>query len=293
MSGRGPTSRSIAQRLPPDELFFLAGARNRGRFPGVAPCRHGRPRITVRGCPGHPRGHEGNTFRHLALGTGKEVTMQHSADLCTRIRPCCRPNRVDGRDEPGHDAAPLVRRFAPVTGAPHKQLITLDSAKGIQENRNRQRALDNWRRQPHGLIPSRRSGQALRSDAQVRVGLILRSDAQQRVSKDGPARSLVGAPWSVLPDAALRAAPYTKVPIIERLRSSTSARNFRTQWVGARRWPTQDEGGLGIKVNPTNSRRNRRPVSPATSIRRRRASKNTNTIRNEFEAGTARDVPNP
>src|SRR5208282_5957833 len=38
-------------------------------------------------------------------------------------------------------------------------------------------------------------------------GLILRSDAQHRVSKDGPARSLVGAPWSVLRDAALRAAP--------------------------------------------------------------------------------------
>src|SRR5271165_4678505 len=48
-------------------------------------------------------------------------------------------------------------------------------------------------------------------------GLILRSDAQHRVSKDGPARSLVGAPWSVLGDAALRAAP-------------------------------QDEGGLGLNI---------------------------------------------
>ena len=37
--------------------------------------------------------------------------------------------------------------------------------------------------------------------------LILRSDAQHRISKDGPARSLVGAPWSVLRDAALRAPP--------------------------------------------------------------------------------------
>ncbi len=48
-------------------------------------------------------------------------------------------------------------------------------------------------------------------------GLILRSDAQHRVSKDGPARSLVRAPWSVLRDAALRAAP-------------------------------QDEGGLGVTL---------------------------------------------
>ncbi len=46
-------------------------------------------------------------------------------------------------------------------------------------------------------------------------GLILRSDAQHRVSKEGPARGLVGAPRSVLRDAALRAAP-------------------------------QDEGGLGV-----------------------------------------------
>jgi hypothetical protein len=56
-------------------------------------------------------------------------------------------------------------------------------------------------------------------------GLILRSDAEHRVSKDGPARSLVGAPWSVpshrsgqaLREAALRAAP-------------------------------QDEGGLGVTL---------------------------------------------
>ncbi len=50
-------------------------------------------------------------------------------------------------------------------------------------------------------------------------GLILRSDAQHCVSKDGPARSFVGAPWSVLRDAALRAAP-------------------------------QDEGGLGLTMRP-------------------------------------------
>ena len=44
--------------------------------------------------------------------------------------------------------------------------------------RNSQGDPDNRRRQLHGLI--------------------LRSDAQRRVSKDGPARSLVSAPWSVL-----------------------------------------------------------------------------------------------
>jgi hypothetical protein len=33
-------------------------------------------------------------------------------------------------------------------------------------------------------------------------GLILRSDAEHCVSKDGPARSFVGASWSVLRDAS-------------------------------------------------------------------------------------------
>ncbi len=57
---------------------------------------------------------------------------------------------------------------------------------------NSQRDPNNRRRQLHGLI--------LRSDAQHPPG------SRSGGSKDGPARSL-GAPWSVLRDAALRAAP--------------------------------------------------------------------------------------
>jgi len=40
--------------------------------------------------------------------------------------------------------------------------------------------------------------------------LILRSDAKHRVSKDGPAGGAVHSGWSVLRDAALRAAPQNE-----------------------------------------------------------------------------------
>jgi hypothetical protein len=68
-------------------------------------------------------------------------------------------------------------------------------------------------------------------------GLILRSDAQHRVSKDGPVRSLVGALWSVLRDAALCAAP-------------------------------QDEGGLG--VGETVAVATSRPAEPRPGANRPR-----------------------
>ena len=42
------------------------------------------------------------------------------------------------------------------------------------------------------------------------LDLILRSDAQHRVSKDGPARDPISVRWSVLRDAALRAALRTR-----------------------------------------------------------------------------------
>ena len=50
----------------------------------------------------------------------------------------------------------------------------------------------------------------LRRPAKPGVALILRSDAQHRVSKDGPARDPIGVRWTVLRDAALRAALRTK-----------------------------------------------------------------------------------
>ena len=43
--------------------------------------------------------------------------------------------------------------------------------------------------------------------------LVLRSDAEHRVSKDDPARGLVGDPWSVLRDAALCAAPQDEAGV--------------------------------------------------------------------------------
>jgi hypothetical protein len=47
------------------------------------------------------------------------------------------------------------------------------------------------------------------------------------------------------------AAPCTKVPIIEQFPSSTRGRNFPPQWVGARRWPTQDEVGGAAPASRT------------------------------------------
>src|SRR5208337_1862034 len=78
-------------------------------------------------------------------------------------------------------------------GAGRRGAIRRDSGSQC----NSQGDPNNRRRQLHGFIP--------------------RSDAQHRVSKDGPACSLIGAPWSVLRDAARCAAP-------------------------------QDEGGLGITL---------------------------------------------
>src|SRR5271165_3283184 len=58
-----------------------------------------------------------------------------------------------------------------------------------------------------GMVPIRFSFDSGTSREQTIDSHALRSDAYHRVSKDGPARSLVRAPWSVLRDAALRAAP--------------------------------------------------------------------------------------
>jgi hypothetical protein len=57
------------------------------------------------------------------------------------------------------------------------------------------------------LFPQRNSQDDPNGRQRQLHGPIQRSDAPHRVSKDGPGRSLVGGPWNVLRDAALRAAP--------------------------------------------------------------------------------------
>jgi hypothetical protein len=93
--------------------------------------RRGKPAASKHSVPAIPAVALGSRFL-LSAGGGNLLTKEASWNSAASVRAFEAPNRVGGRDEPGHDGRPFAREFAPSCSFGHNALINLDSGKWIE-----------------------------------------------------------------------------------------------------------------------------------------------------------------